>query len=374
MPLFDQIQTPTLLINENQTRKNIKWMVEKATLNSIRLRPHFKTHQSAEIACWFHEQGIHQCTVSSISMAQYFAQHGWDDITIAFPINPRELKSLHHLRGKIATLGLLVESAEIVEWLDGALESPVEIWIKVDCGNHRTGILWNAKEELMEVAAAVRSSRKLHLRGLLSHFGDSYHSTGKSAVNTLYQESLNRLQQARNTLLDVGFETIELSVGDTPSCTLVDDLGKVEEIRPGNFVFYDTMQLAIGSCTGEQISVALACPIVALHPERNEVVIYGGAIHLSKESHSYAGQPAVFGLPALPTKTGWGEPLSGGYVKSLSQEHGIVRLSPEHLSSLKIGDLLMILPAHSCLSLQAMRTLKTLYGRTIDTMLSESDS
>ncbi|MCD6475610.1 MAG: alanine racemase [Anaerolineaceae bacterium] len=374
MHLFDQIQTPTLLINEKQTRDNIKWMVEKAARNSIRLRPHFKTHQSAEIAGWFREQGIQQCTVSSISMAGYFARYGWQDITIAFPVNPREMTTLKQLRETISTLGLLVECSEIVERLEAELESPTEIWIKVDCGNHRTGILWNDGDGLRNVAQAVRSCKKLHLRGLLSHFGDSYHAVGRSAVTSLYQESLSRLQQARNTLLGAGFEAIELSIGDTPSCSLVDALGTVDEMRPGNFVFYDTMQLAIGSCIGEQISVALACPIVALHPERNEVVIYGGAIHLSKDNHSYAGQAVVFGLPALPTKTGWGAPLAGGYVRSLSQEHGVVRLAPEHLSSLKIGDLLMILPAHSCLTLQAMRTLKTLDGRIIETMLSESDA
>ncbi|MCD4752861.1 MAG: alanine racemase [Anaerolineaceae bacterium] len=374
MHLFDQIQTPTLLINEKQAWENIKWMVEKAARSGIRLRPHFKTHQSAEIAGWFREQGIQQCTVSSISMAAYFARHGWQDITIAFPVNLREMQSLNHLGKTIKTTGLLVECLEIVESLEASLESPAEIWIKVDCGNHRTGILWNDGDGLRNVAQAVRSCKKLHLRGLLSHFGDSYHAIGRSAITTLYQESLNRLQQARNTLLIAGFEAIEVSVGDTPSCSLVDDLGIVDEMRSGNFVFYDTMQLAIGSCTAEQISVALACPIVALHPERNEVVIYGGAIHLSKESHPYENQPSVFGLPALPTKTGWGAPLTGGYIRSLSQEHGVVRLAPEHLSSLKIGDLLMILPAHSCLALQAMRTLKTLDGRIIDTMLSESDS
>jgi len=120
MHLFDQIQTPTLLINEKQTRDNIKWMVEKAARNSIRLRPHFKTHQSAEIAGWFREQGIQQCTVSSISMAGYFARHGWQDITIAFPVNPREMTTLKQLRETISTLGLLVECSEIVERLEAA--------------------------------------------------------------------------------------------------------------------------------------------------------------------------------------------------------------------------------------------------------------
>jgi len=33
----------------------------------------------------------------------------------------------------------------------------------------------------------------------------------------------------------------------------------VDEIRPGNFVFYDLMQYRIGSCSVGQIAVAMAC-------------------------------------------------------------------------------------------------------------------
>ena len=85
MTLFDTIKKPTLLLNANQTRKNIQWMVQKAGAEDIRLRPHFKTHQSAVIGEWFREAGVTAITVSSVDMAAYFADHGWKDITIAFP-------------------------------------------------------------------------------------------------------------------------------------------------------------------------------------------------------------------------------------------------------------------------------------------------
>jgi len=32
-----------------------------------------------------------------------------------------------------------------------------------------------------------------------------------------------------------------ISYGDTPSCSIAENFDEVDEIRPGNFVFYDVM-------------------------------------------------------------------------------------------------------------------------------------
>ena len=79
------------------------------------------------------------------------------------------------------------------------------------------------------------------------------------------------------------FPKLIVSVGDTPSCSVAENFLGVDEIRPGNFVFYDLTQNMIGSNNISQVAVAMACPIVALHKDRQEIVIYGGGIHFSKD-------------------------------------------------------------------------------------------
>jgi len=74
---------PTLLLDVDKCKANIKKMAEKAMLNNIVFRPHFKTHQSHEIGQWFRDEGVSKITVSSVEMASYFAQKSWKDITIA---------------------------------------------------------------------------------------------------------------------------------------------------------------------------------------------------------------------------------------------------------------------------------------------------
>ena len=109
------------------------------------------------------------------------------------------------------------------------------------------------------------------------------------------------------------------------------------------------MQTQIGSCQLGDIAVALACPIVAKHANRQEVVIYGGGIHLSKDRMDWAGK-TIFGLPVLLTLDGWEMPDGESYVCSISQEHGVVKCSGALFKKLEIGGLVGILPVHSCMT------------------------
>src|SRR6056297_3145541 len=104
------IKTPTLLLDSTKCKQNISNMVQKANEHKVAFRPHFKTHQSLEIGQWFKEKGVEKITVSSVSMAQYFAQD-WDDILIAFPVNIREIDEINQLAEK-KKLHLLVESTD----------------------------------------------------------------------------------------------------------------------------------------------------------------------------------------------------------------------------------------------------------------------
>jgi D-serine deaminase-like pyridoxal phosphate-dependent protein len=364
--LFDRIEKPTLLLDETTTQNNIHRMVEKMRAAGVRFRPHFKTHQSAEIGEWFRAEGVEAITVSSIDMALYFAAHGWNDITIAFPANLRQVSVLAELAWRVR-LGLLVESAEAVRRLAETIHAPVDMWLKIDVGAHRTGLPWDAPQYVAEIAQAIQAVSSFRLRGLLTHAGHTYGARGAEDVCQRYSESVSRIDGLRCALQDLGSVPLEVSVGDTPAASLCPNLGPVNETRPGNFVFYDATQMRIGSCGWQDVAVALACPVVAKHPERSEAVIYGGAIHLSKD-FLVEGDRRVYGDVCLPDGDRWGAPLPGAYVSALSQEHGILRMSAEDLRRLQVGDLVCILPAHSCLTVTLMKRYLTLSEKEIDTL------
>jgi len=359
------VKRPTLLLSRDICRKNIHAMAVKASESKVIFRPHFKTHQSAAVAEWFRDEGLTAITVSSVFMAQYFAQHGWKDITIAFPVNLREIDEINQLASEIE-LNLLIESEETAIFLIEKLTSDCGFFLKIDTGYHRTGISASNVLLIDRVLYAANFS-KLHFKGFLTHSGQSYHAKDRQELLRIQQSATENLLRLKKHY-HLRYPDLILSVGDTPTCSQLPVAAGIDEIRPGNFVFFDVMQFALGSCTLEEIAVALICPVVATHPNRLEAVIYGGAVHLSKEQTFLPPDPEpVYGLAFNWNGKNWDTGNLLGKVSCLSQEHGIISLTQAGCN-LKPGDLVAILPVHSCLTANLMRKYIDLDGLVIETM------
>lgn len=360
-----ELTKPTIIVNKNRVLNNIKRMVEKAQKSGVKFRPHFKTHQSAIIGNWIKEFGIEAIAVSSIDMAEYFAENGWEDITVAFVVNINQIKQINSLAEKIK-LGLLVDSFETIDFLKENLKAKVDIWLKIDTGYHRTGIHWDNEPVISNLIRVIKKTDKMNFVGLLTHAGHSYKAKSICEIKEIYEDTIMKLKDLQERLFLQGFSIVKLSIGNTPVCCVVNDFSGVDEIRPGNFVFYDVSQLKLGSCKEEDIAIVVACPIVAKYPERNEIVIYGGSVHLSKEYVLNDDGSKNYGFITLPEEDGWSEKIPNTFLKSLSQEHGIIHAPNDFIKSVKIGEFLYILPIHSCLTANFHKKYLTLDNEMLD--------
>ena len=340
---------PTLILDEVKCRANIKAMVEKTKDLGIAYRPHFKTHQSAEVGQWFKDYGIDKIAVSSVPMAQYFADNGWTDITIAFPYVKQQVETLAHLASRV-TLNLVVSSVENAEALIKTISHDVNVLIEIDSGQGRTGFQPYDLDGIEEVVAKLNTSKYLTFTGFLTHAGHSYNTPAKE-IEALNLETISRFVLLRNQ-----YPNAILSYGDTPTTVMASKFMGVDEFRPGNNAFFDMQQASNGICTPHQIAVGLACPIVARYPERNLIAIWGGAVHLSKDFYTEMSGNKSFGaICKLHNDGTWSQPIEGLYLESVSQEHGMVRASSiKAMETLKEDDSLVVLPAHSCLTVDCM--------------------
>ncbi|MEO9868943.1 alanine racemase [Ekhidna sp.] len=358
-----EITTPTLLIDKGKCLKNIDKMLAKAERSNAILRPHFKTHHSASIGSWFKAKGISQCTVSSVSMAKYFAENGWEDITIAFPYNPLEAQEISTLASKV-NLHILIESEESLKHALDHINSSVGYFIKVDVGTHRTGVDHRNKDLIQSLVNL--SSDALVFKGFLAHAGHTYGSNSYDSIKWIFDGTSKILKELKEEFGGM------ISYGDTPSCSQIEDLSLFDELRPGNFAFYDWMQHNIGSCGIDEIAICLASPVVAIHKERNEIVIYGGAVHLSKdmivEKDIMGKDKRCFGKTVRLSDSGWDTAIIG-HVDRLSQEHGIVKLSEQEIAHIKLGDLIGVIPVHSCLAADLQGHYLSTSGERIEKMI-----
>jgi D-serine deaminase-like pyridoxal phosphate-dependent protein len=362
------ITKPTFVIDKQICLTNIEKMSRKAVAHGMRFRPHFKTHQSAGIGEWFKPFGVNAITVSSVSMAQYFADHGWEDITIAFPVNPLEMDSINSLAAKIK-INLLIESEFSLSILLKKLVSPVGIYLEIDTGYHRTGIETIKTRRIDELLEMLKNNRLVTFRGFLSHSGQTYAASTKEEITRHHTDALMKMRSLKQQYQS-DWPELEISLGDTPACSVCDNWEGVDEIRPGNFVFYDLMQLEIGSCLPSDIAVKVVVPVVSKSIVRSEAVVYGGAVHLSKEfiigPNGKKSYGAVISQGDDPREKELSKTL---WVSGLSQEHGIIRGEFGEIRKMQTGDLLEIIPVHSCLAADLAGNFFTTDGEMITKMI-----
>jgi len=352
---YMKIIKPALLLDEFKCRQNISTMSAKAKASGVIFRPHFKTHQSVTIGEWFREEGVSAITVSSVTMAKHFAKNGWKDITIAFPLNLREIEDVRNLSDNIR-LNTLVSGFEQVQFVIRKVQFESGCFLKINTGLDRSGIEWDDKEMVIRIVDEINKSRHIRFKGFLTHSGHTYKTSTIKEIIDIYNDTLNKFLSLRSLYPS---SDIILSTGDTPSCSLVNNFTGFDEIRPGNFVFYDLTQIQLGSCKSDQVAVALACPVVEKNQKRKEIIIYGGGVHLSKESLKLPDGRIVYGEAAIFNDNEWIFPSERSFVKSLSQEHGIISSSEELINNIKIGGLIGIIPVHSCMTADLMRQYYT---------------
>ena len=359
------ITQPTLLLDKAKCMANISRMQSKASQQGIRLIPHFKTHQSKRVGEWFKVSGIKAITVSSLKMADYFAKAGWQNITIAFPVNIRAIDEINALAQKIK-LTVFINSLEALHFLCKKLNNSIDFYIEIDTGYGRSGISYRKQNRISEIIHQAKAYQNLEFTGFYTHPGHTYGVEGKSAVTAIYKETLDRLQLLEE-VYKAKYPNLKISIGDTPGASLVSDFSNIDSLRPGNFVYYDLVMHRIGACQLSDIAICLAAPIVEIHPEEARLVVHAGWVQLGKDSLADEELGQFFGYAVPLTENGW-QTESIGKVISVSQEHGIIKLEPGYVAKFKVGDLIGILPVHACASAQMMGETYTLEGEFIEMM------
>lgn len=361
-----KIKKPILVIDTDRAQKNIEMALNICRKRGLEFRPHFKTHRSETIGNFFSQSGVHKITVSSVAMAKYFAIRGFWDITIAFPANMLELEDIDKLAGEI-NLNLLFDSIETVDYFAKNMTNKIGAFIETDDGYHRTGVDVDDYSLIRQIADRIISSG-FDFRGILTHSGRTYSAGSPEMIRKIFSESMFKLLKIKQALIN-DFGSCILSIGDTPSFILADDFNGVDEVRPGVFIFFDAMMESFGVCDFNNIALTVATPVIGKYPDRMEIALYAGAVHLSKDSIKDRNGLSIFGYISRYRYDGTLEiPEKDNFLRMISQEHGIASVTPEFFNKISIGDVVAIVPVHACLTSDAAGKAIDKSGREIRMM------
>ena len=333
-------------------------MQAAASTRGVRLRPHAKTHKSPEIARKQIARGAVGVCCAKLGEAEVFADAGISDIRLPYPLNPVNADRVFALADRIALSFITDDLSVAREWSARATAAhrELEILIKVDVGLHRCGI--DPGASAAQVIRDIASLPGLRFRGLLSHAGHGYHagSDGEMAAIAHAEATLLRDLAAQS-----GVQCEELSVGATPTARYSLREDGLTEIRPGNYAYYDRTQVGLGSASWNDCALTVLARVVS-RPARDRIIFDSGSKTLTNDGAR--GFTPLEGYGQTLVDVHASEPDPSLVIERLSEEHATVR-AIEGRSALAIGDLVRIVPNHSCVVSNLVDRVWIVDGETV---------
>jgi D-serine deaminase-like pyridoxal phosphate-dependent protein len=366
--LLSDLPTPQVLIDRTRAMNNIARVQALASEAGVRLRPHAKTHKSPIVAKWQLDAGAIGIACAKVGEAEVFVQAGITDIRLPYPVNPANAPRLLALMDR-AAISIIVDHPEVVRGWSDAMRiagRTLDVLVKVDVGFHRCGI--DPQADPLGFIRSVASLPGLKLRGLLSHAGHAYHAASEDDLRAIAQREAETLAGIRTQAGASGIALDEISVGATPTLRFSAGQSGITELRPGNYVYFDRTQVALGAASLDDCALTVLATVVSKHPGR--IVLDCGSKTLTNDQ-----------ARGISAATGYGAVLAGesdalDYAREIDETLTIERLSEEHATvrvtgttRLEPGDRVRVVPNHSCVVSNLVDVVRVVDGdQVIDTL------
>ncbi len=338
-----ELPTPQVVIDRPTLFANLDRVQRMASAAGLTLRPHAKTHKSPVVARWQIERGAAGICCAKLGEAEVFAAAGISNIRLPYPVNPSNADRLLAVMDR-ASMSIIVDHLSVAKgWSDAMLRAGrrLDVLIKVDVGFHRCGI--DPAADAVTFVERVAGMAGLRLRGLLSHAGHAYNAASEEALRAVAHDEVTTLTGLRDQAAARGIALDELSVGATPSLRFSVGERGITEVRPGNYVYFDRTQVALGAAGLDDCALTVLATVVAKHPGR--IILDCGSKTLTSDQargiHASPGYGAVLAVDGGRRRVD--DTLT---IERLSEEHATVRVSGA--TALEPGDRVRVLPNHSC--------------------------
>ncbi|MBE7638438.1 hypothetical protein GUA87_16395 [Sneathiella sp. P13V-1] len=353
---LEELDTPTLLLDEDIMRRNIKRLQDKLDLHSVQLRPHLKTCKSLQIAKQIKPVGPDaSITVSTIAEAEYFFEGGYGDILYAVSATPHKLIRLKKLQDRGAQITLILDHIEGAKQIADAaikLNTSFPCLIEIDCDGKRAGIKAD-DDALLPLATFINDQNGVSLAGVMTHSGGSYAANDIAAIKQVAIDEKIGITTAASRIREAGLPCPIVSVGSTPTATFADDFKGITEVRAGVYVFQDLVMEALNVCEKSDIAISVLSTVISHNKTHNRLLLDAGSLALSADPGKVNEMGNKHFGQICHAKTG--KPIDNLYISSMNQEHGLISLDglEYQLDDFPIGSQVRILPNHACITAAA---------------------
>ncbi|MDJ1492358.1 D-TA family PLP-dependent enzyme [Cytophagaceae bacterium DM2B3-1] len=328
---IDKLDSPALVVYPDRVKHNIT-VLKDFVSDTNRLRPHVKTHKSIEVTQLLLEAGIHKFKCATIAEAEMLAIAGAKDILLAYQPTEPKMHRLIHLIQQYPTIHFSclvdnVESARMISNVADISELQVSVFIDVNIGMNRTGILPDQDAfNLYEILAGLSGTTPLGFHAYDGHIRE----TDLEIRKQLCAEALKPVLDICDQLEIKGYEKPVIIAGGSPTFP-VHAANERVECSPGTFVYWDK---GYQSSFPEQpfLTAALVVTRVVSLPSPSRICVDLGHKSIAAENELTR---RVYFVNAPDLK-----PVGQ------SEEHLVLEAGEGHFY--QVGDILYGLPYHVC--------------------------
>jgi D-serine deaminase-like pyridoxal phosphate-dependent protein len=328
------LPTPALMLDRAALDRNIARMAAFAAARGMKLRPHAKTHKSADIGRRQIDAGAVGLCCAKLGEAEALAGEGLTGLHLTSPVvAPGAIARLKALNGRADGLSVVVDHPANVRQLDAAnagAARPLTVLIDVDPGDRRTGVA--SAEAAVALAREIAACAALSLGGVQYYCGSQQHIQSFGERRAAIVERTDYLGTVLEALTSAGFAIAVVTGGGTGSFMIDAALGVLTELQVGSYVFldreYGDCELAGGDGPVFEPSLFVDATVISANAE-GRVTIDAGPKALAAD----AGPPGIVGMLAPDADYAF-----------MGDEHGAIVSAEGPLPGL--GDRVTLLPGH----------------------------
>ncbi|NDV53774.1 MULTISPECIES: D-TA family PLP-dependent enzyme [unclassified Salipiger] len=321
---LSELLTPLPVIDEARMAANIARAQEFMDRLGRAFRPHIKTHKLPEVARAQLEAGAVGINCQKVTEAEVFAEAGFDDILITYNIlGAARLARLKALKARVARLAVTADSFEVVAGLAATFcaDAPLTVLVECDTGGGRCGV--QTPSAAAALAAEIAAAGGLRFGGLMT-----YPAPGGAAAVEGFVSS------AKALLDNAGLGCPAVTVGGTPDFFAAGDIPSATEHRAGTYVYNDRAMVRAGHASLDECAMHILVTVVS-RPTPDRAVIDAGSKALTSDLLGFQDHGMIVEYP-------------GARITGLSEEHGVVNLSGIAGEGPKVGEVLRVIPNHTC--------------------------
>jgi len=355
MTHISELDTPALIIDLDAMERNLKRVADYTRAHGLRLRPHTKTHKIPELGRRQVALGAVGLTVAKTTEAEVMLRAGPSEMLVAFPVLGRQKTERLMKVASQTPVTVAVDNAESAKALSLAAEAAgvsIGVLAEFDAGLHRVGA--ETPETLVGLVREISRLPGLRFLGL-NFYPGHIKDLGEDLTDTL--QGLDQCVSSRAEAVEkAGFSLPVISGGSTPTLFESHRIGRVNEIRPGTYIFNDRNTWQLGACELSDCAASIIATVVSTSIP-GQVIIDGGSKTFSSDRCAAENAPGYGYFPDAPQAV----------LTKMNEEHGYVDVR-ETGGNWRPGDRLRVIPNHICV---AMNLHEKVYGIRGDEVVEE---